>query len=120
MAAIRLDNEHVCVQLSIAEKIGALHGNFQFPLSAVRAVRVVGKPFAEIGGVRFPGTRVPGLIALGTWRRRGGRDFVAVYRGASGIVVEVDADPPNYQRIIFSTKDPDGVRNLLAAAAPPA
>ena len=74
------------------------------------------KPFGEIGGIRLPGTRVPGLMALGTWWRRDGRDLVVVYRGERGVVVEVDANQLNYQRIILSTKGPDGVRDLLAAA----
>jgi len=56
----------------------------------------------------------------GAWNlaatRRGAR-FVAVYRGERGIVVEVDPNASSYLRMILSTKDPDGVRNLLAAAA---
>jgi hypothetical protein len=79
MAQIKIEDETVMIRLSRAEKFGALRGNLRFPLSAVRSARVVDKPFAEIQGFRSPGTRVPGIMALGTWRRRGGeRDFVAV------------------------------------------
>jgi hypothetical protein len=76
----------------------------------------VDKPFGEIRGIRSPGTWVPGVVALGTWRRREGRDFVAVYRSKRGIVVDVDANQVNYQRIILSTNDPDGACNLLTSA----
>jgi len=118
MAQIKIEDETVVVHLSLAEKIGALHGDLHFPRSAVRSARVVDKPFAEIQGIRSPGTGVPRIIALGTWRRRGReRDFVAVYRGERGIVVEVDPNASSYRRVILSTKDPDGVRNVLAAAA---
>jgi len=118
MAQIKIEDETVVIHLSRAEKFGALQGDLQFPRSAVRVARVVDKPFAEIQGFRCPGTGVPGVIALGTWRRRGGgRDFVAVYLGQRGIVVEVDPNMSSYQRVILSTKDPDGARNLLAAAA---
>jgi len=116
MAEIRVDGGQVVVQLSLTEKIGALHGDLHFPPSAVRAVRVVDKPFGEIRGIRSPGTWVPGVVALGTWRRREGRDFVAVYRSKRGIVVDVDANQVNYQRIILSTNDPDGACNLLTSA----
>jgi len=115
MAEIRVEGGQVCIQLSLVERLGALHRDIRFPRSAVRTVRLVDKPFDEIAGIRLPGTRVPGLMALGTWRRRGGRDFVVVYRGERGVVVEVDASQLNYQRIILSTKDPDGVHALLAA-----
>jgi hypothetical protein len=118
MAQIQIEGEMVVIHLSRAEKFGALHGDLRIPRSAVRAARVVDKPFAEIQGFRSPGTRVPGIMALGTWRRRGGdRDFVAVYCGERGVVVEVDPNASSYLRVILSTKDPDGVRNLLAAAA---
>lgn len=117
MAQIKIEAETVVVHLDPAEKFGALHGDLHFPRSAVRATRIVDTPFAEIQGVRSPGTRVPGIMALGTWRRRGGgRDFVAVYRGERGIVVEVDPNASSYLRVILSAKDPDGVRNLLATA----
>jgi len=117
MAELRFADKTVVVHLSRVEKFGALGGDLHFPRSAVRAARVVDKPFAEIQGFRSPGTRVPGIMALGTWRRPGGdRDFVAVYCGERGIVVEVDPKASSYRRVILSTKDPDGVRNLLAAA----
>jgi hypothetical protein len=117
MAELRIDEGQISVRLSLAEKIGALHKDLQFPRAAVRTVRVVDNPFGEIGGMRLPGTRVPGVMALGTWRRRKGWDFVAVYRGQRGIVVEVDANQAAYQRIILSAKDPDGIRDQLAADA---
>jgi hypothetical protein len=117
MAELRVEGRQVSVHLSLAEKIGALHKDLQFPRSAVRTVRVVDNPFGEIGGMRLPGTRVPGVMALGTWRRRKGWDFVAVYRGQRGVVVDVDATQAAYQRIILSTENPDGIRDLLAADA---
>ncbi len=116
MAEIQVEGGQVSIHLSFAEKIGALHGDLRFPVSAVRAVRVVDKPFSEIEGIRAPGTGVPGLIALGTYRTHGGRDFVAVYRGERGIVLEIDADNTKYRRLILSAKDPDRVLTRLAAA----
>jgi hypothetical protein len=118
MAEVRVEGWQVSIHLSLAEKIGALHGDLHFPRSAILIVRVVDKPFREIEGIRSPGTGIPGVIALGTyWRARGRRDFVAVYRGERGVVVEIDADQTKYRRVILSTKDPDGVRNLLVAGS---
>jgi hypothetical protein len=116
MAEIRIDGEQVSIHLSFAEKIGALHGDLHFPVSAVRAVRVVDKPFSEIEGVRSPGTGVPGVIALGTYRARGGRDFVAVYRGERGAVIEIDAGNTKYRRVILSAKDPESLRSTVESA----
>jgi hypothetical protein len=115
MARVSITSGEVSVQLSMPEKIGALRGDIRFPRSAVRTVRVVDEPFAEIGGIRSPGTRIPGVMALGTWRLSGGREFVAVYRGDRGVVLDLDTNHAAYQRIILSTKDPDGIRRVLAA-----
>jgi hypothetical protein len=117
MAEIEVKGGQVSIQLSLLERVGALKSDLCFPLSAVKSVRIVERPFGEIQGIRSPGTRVPAMMALGTWRRRGERDFVAVYRGQRGVVVEIDANQTNYQRIILSTEDPDRVRKLLASAA---
>ena len=113
MADILVTGEQVSVQLSLGEKIGALHGDLHFPRSALRMVRVADRPFAEIAGLRSPGTRIPGVMALGTWRRSGGPDFVAVYRGGRGVVIDLDAKQASYQRIILSAKNPGDIRNLL-------
>ena len=115
MAEIRVEREQVSIELSLVEKIGALHGDLFVPRLAVRSVRIVEGPFREIKGFRSPGTWVPRVMALGTWRRRDGRDFVAVYRGERGIVVEIDARQGNYQRFILSAKDPDRIRERFAA-----
>jgi hypothetical protein len=116
MAEIRTRGEQVLVQLNLAEKVGALHRNLHFPRLAVRAVRIVDNPFAQIQGIRSPGTRIPGVIALGTWRRGGARDFVAVYRGQGGVVIDVDPSQASYARLILSTKDPEHVQGLLPGA----
>jgi uncharacterized protein len=117
MAEVSVAGGQVSIQLSLGEKVGALHGDIRLPRAAVRAVRVVDRPFAEVRGFRSPGTRIPGFMALGTWRRSRGPEFVAVYRGQRGVVLEVDASLGKYQRIIISTHDPDRICDLLAAAA---
>ena len=97
MAKISAASGEVSVQLSLPEKIGALRGNIRFPRSAVRTVRVVDEPFAEIGGVRSSGTRIPGVMALGTWRISGRPEFVPVYRGDRGVVLDLDINHTSYR-----------------------
>ena len=116
MAQIQVEGGQVSIHLSFAEKVGAMHGDLHFPVSAVRVVRVVDKPFCEIEGVRSPGTGIPGVIALGTYRTHRMRDFVAVYRGDRGVVIEFEAGDTDFRRIILSAKDPDRVSNMVASA----
>src|SRR5688572_15303743 len=80
VAKLIMEQQDLVVRLSLLEKVGAFRrGDVRVPKSSVRDVRVTVRPFAELRGFRAPGTGVPGLIALGTWRQRGRRDFAAVY-----------------------------------------
>jgi hypothetical protein len=111
MATLRREGDEVVVLLNDIEKMGALRSHVRVPASAVRSVRVSERPFGEIRGVRAPGTGFPRVIALGTWRYSGGKDFVAVYRGEPAVVVELDGAA--FARLIVSSHDAARLRDDL-------
>lgn len=113
MAELLVEGDEVVVALGGWEKVGAFHGDVRVPRTAVRDVRKVDVAIGEVRGLRAPGTALPGVTALGTWRRRGGKDFVAVYRRRPGVVVELDG--ARYARLIVTTDDPDAVVAALTA-----
>jgi hypothetical protein len=116
MAIVELQDDDMVVRLTPIEKIGALHGDVRIPRDAVREVEVESKPFSRLRGIRAPGTGWPGRIALGTWRKRGGKkDFVAVYRGRPAVIVKLD-DDAGYDRLVISVDAPDEVRKQLTVA----
>lgn len=94
--------------MSSRERLGALHGDVEIPSSCISGVSVTDDAFAAVRGIRAPGTALPKTIAVGTWRRRGGRDFVAVHRHHAGAVV-VDLEDAEYDRLVVSSDDPEGV-----------
>lgn len=112
MVALTIESGEVAVELSLLEKLGAMHGDLHFPRSAVRNVRVTSTPWNELRGMRAPGTGVAGVIMLGTMRSLVGKDFCAVYRRRPAIVIELEDQP--YQRLILSTPQPDRERVALA------
>ena len=59
------------------------------------------------------------MIALGTWRYRGGKDFAALYRGGPALVVELDEGAP-YRRLLVSAHDAVALREELVADTMPA
>ena len=72
LAALRHEGPELVVRLNDLEKAGALQGDVRVPWSTVRDFRVSRRaPFRELRGVRAPGTGIPGVIALGTWRGGG-------------------------------------------------
>ncbi|MDX6705248.1 MAG: hypothetical protein QOI48_1094 [Solirubrobacteraceae bacterium] len=116
MATLTPDDDSLLLRLSTLEKLGALHGDVRVALSAVQAIDAVQNPFRELRGIRAPGTGLPGQIALGTWRYRGGKDFVAIYRGKPGLIVRLRGAP--FQRLLVSADEPDAVAACLRSALP--
>lgn len=114
MADVFLDRDRVHVLLTPAERVGALRGDLTIGIEQVRATHVADDPFSAVHGIRAPGTAVPGILALGTWRsRRHGRSFVAAYRNRPALVLELDGD--RLARIVVSTDDAARLRDLLDA-----
>ncbi len=117
MARLEIQGDRLVVCISVGEKLAAV--KLRRPgvqLSAVRSVRIVQHPFEELRGIRAPGLRVPGSVALGTWRSRRGRDFVAVYRGRPAVIVELEG--ARYRRFVVSVTDPAAVVAAISARLP--
>ena len=113
MATLRHEGDELVVRLNDLEKAGAVHGDVRVPASAVRVVRVTETPFRELRGLRAPGTGIPAVIALGTWRGRFGKDFAAVYRGGPAVIVELEGS--SWQRLLVSEHDAAEVAESLRA-----
>jgi hypothetical protein len=114
MAELRIEGDELVVEMSALERVGAFHGDVRAPLSAVRAVRVAEDPRPELRGLRAPGTGIPGVIALGS-RRGAGHDFVAVYHDGPAVVVELDG--AEFERLVVTVPDPEGVADAVRTAA---
>lgn len=98
----------VVVALSRMEQLGAVHGNLTLPLTAISAVRVSSDPWSELKGIRCPGTCCPGLIALGTMRYSGGKDFVAVYRHRPALLLQLGPAAKNQEGLLSAEGGGDG------------
>ena len=59
-------------------------------------------PWIWIRGIRAPGTMVPLVLAIGTWKFHGGKDFLAIKSKRQAVVIDlVDEE---YSRVILTTK----------------
>lgn len=114
MADVQVVEGRLEVQLAWWERICAVHGDFSVPLSAAREVYIVSGPFAELRGIRWPGTGFPGVIALGTWRFAEGRDFVALY--GQQRAVEIDLVECEFARLLIGASNPETIVDRLARA----
>ena len=88
MALIERFGSYVILGLSPKEKFFALHSSPQVKYSEIISIKPVDKVWNKkiIRGIRAPGTGIPYMVALGTWRKRKGKNFLAVYRRRPGYV----------------------------------
>lgn len=114
MATLIPEDGDLVLSLTRGERLGGFRRAIRVPLSAVEAVAVTDRPFSELSGVRAPGTGIPRVIALGTWRGRGEKGFAAVYRGTPGVVVRLRNS--EFAWLCISTDDPQGVAEQIRAA----
>lgn len=101
MTTISVAEDQLHLELSQWERVGAFHGDISVPTNSIVSVERLENARSSIRGLRAPGTGWPGRIALGTWRTRKTKDFVAVYRNESGYVVELEGQ--QFDRLIFSS-----------------
>ena len=113
MAKLIIDDQRITVSLSAMEKLEALHGNVTVSRSALVQARAVPDGMVEVHGLRAPGTGLPGLIKVGTWRSRKGKTFAVCYRRRPAIVLDLVGSP--YDRLVVTLDNPEHAMRLLAS-----
>jgi hypothetical protein len=89
MAYFERFGSYVILVLSPKEKFFGLHSSPQAKISEIISVRKVDNTWSWkiMKGIRAFGTGLPPVIALGTWRYRRGKNFLAVYGKRPGYVI---------------------------------
>lgn len=89
MAHFERFGSYVILALTPKEKFFGLHSSPQAKFADIISVRKVEKMWSWkiMRGIRAFGTGFPRVIALGTWRYRGGKNFLAVYGKRPGYVI---------------------------------
>ena len=111
MAELLIDDESVTLVLSVGERVEAFHGDVKVPRSSVVRVRQVPDGLEEIHGVRAPGTALPGVVMVGTWRASGSVTFAACHGRRPAVVLELAGQP--FDRLVVTVDDPEGTLNRL-------
>jgi hypothetical protein len=94
VASLEIDGEELVLRLGLWERLGGLQrSDLRVPTAQIREARAVENAYGEVRGLRVPGTGVPGVLLLGTWRKRGRKDFVAVRGKGPGCVIELTDAP---------------------------
>lgn len=79
MAQLTRDGDLLLLTLTPAEKLEGAHGNIHVSVSSVQSITVVDDVIHAVRGIRAPGTRIPGILAIGTFWANEGTSFAVVH-----------------------------------------
>ena len=118
MAKLVKSGNELILELSIWEKLGALHDSLRVSADSVEKIEFIDQLWGSstLRGVRAPGTALPYLVLLGTLRGRGYRDFVAMSGRGEGVVLTLKSGP--FARWIFTLRQPKADFRALIGDTP--
>ena len=114
MSTVTVTDRTLTISLTTAEKVAGLHRDVQVPLAAVTAVEVVPDALAAVRGVRAPGLAWPGLRKVGTWRSKGGAEFVVAAHRQPGVRVRLQGQ--KLDSLLVGTPDAVELARTIEAA----
>ncbi|MCU1636694.1 MAG: hypothetical protein JWQ68_1933 [Cryobacterium sp.] len=102
MASLRVHTDRLEIELTSAEKtLSWRREAIVVRRENIRSVTITDDPWIWIRGIRAPGSLVPLVVAVGTWKFHGGKDFLAIKRKRQAVVLDlVDEE---FSRVILTT-----------------
>ena len=116
MAEVRVEGSEIVVGLSTFEKAEAIHGEVRLGLVSLRGAEVLDDAIRAVHGLRAPGTGVPGLVAVGTYRERGKRLFAVVHHDTPR-GVRLRFEGADFDEVVVGCEDPEAVVAQVMDAA---
>lgn len=119
MAELRVEGTELVLHLPTLQKIAGFRGDIRVPLTAVRSVTPVEKPWLALRGRRMAGTALQGVAAIGTWTHSNGQYDFCVVRSQQR-AVQVDLNAGRFTRFLVGVADGidfEAEADRLAAAA---
>ena len=114
MSTVQIENGTVTIHLTTGEKVAGIHGDVEFPLSAVTSVEVVPDALAAVHGMRAPGLSLPGVRKVGTWRTKEGSEFVVASAGQAGVRLHLKGE--KLSSVLIGDADADELARTIEAA----
>ncbi len=108
MAEVQVEGTDIVVALSAFEKVEALHGEVRLALAELQGAEVLDDVIRAVHGLRAPGTGVPGLLAVGTYRDRGKKLFAVVHHNTPR-GVRLRFQDSEFDEVIVGCRDPEAV-----------
>ncbi|MCY0876658.1 MAG: hypothetical protein OWT28_10385 [Firmicutes bacterium] len=112
MAELVRTGDTVVLRLSTLEKLEGVHGDIEVPVFAIQSVTVLDDVIHAVHGVKMPGSRLPGVFAMGTFLSREGHTFAMVHhQNKRGLKFALKG--ASYDALIVGVDDPKQVAASL-------
>jgi hypothetical protein len=116
MAALIREGDTLVLQLTTMEKVEGIHGDLRIPFSSVQSITVLEDAIHAVHGMKMPGTRVPGMLAMRTFMSNQGKTFAIVHHQTKrGVKVALTGAP--FEALIVGADDPERVISALGWAS---
>lgn len=94
--------------MSTIEKLEGVHGDIAVPVSAIRSVTVLDDVIHAVHGLKMPGSRLPGVFAMGTFLSKEGTTFVMIHhKNKRGLKLMLKGT--SYDALIVGVDNPEQV-----------
>ena len=113
MARLLITDDAVTIDMSRGERFEAAHGDQTFPRSAISGVRAVPDCIAEVHGLKWAGTELPG-IRVGSFHGDERVTFAVCHGHHHGIVIDLAST--RYDSVILTVENPE---DIVARLSPP-
>jgi len=112
MPELRVEGSDLVLHLSGAEKVEGVHGDLRVPMSAVTGVEILDDAHSPADRGIKAGTRLPGVIEVGTVFSEGRKIFAAVHRDTPrGLRISLSG--AFYDEWIVGCADPESIAATL-------
>lgn len=105
MARVLVSGDQIILTLSPREKFFGFHQSPKAKISEIVEIERVPNFWStgRLGGIRAPGTGIPMVIGLGTWRKKGSKNFCAVYKKEPGFKITMKSG--EFESWLFSSPE---------------
>ncbi|WAH40037.1 hypothetical protein NZD89_16745 [Alicyclobacillus fastidiosus] len=118
MADLIREQDSLVLRLTTIEKVEGVHGDIRVPASAVKSVTILDDAIHAVHGMKLPGSRIPGVFAMGTFISGEGKVFAIVHHHTKR-GLKVNLKGATYDALIVGLGDPEGIASSLGFVTNP-
>lgn len=112
MAELVREDDGIVLKLTTVEKAEGVHGDIRMPLASIEDVTVVDDIIHAVHGLKMPGSRLPGVFAMGTFISGKETVFAIVHhQNHRGIRIQLQGE--RFDAVLVGADDPEKVMGSL-------